>query len=83
MVTSYTDQVERVEWMDASSRADWLDTSNLPGTIAVVSIGWLSYEGDDYICISASHYNTDGVDMWGDTIAIPKGMVVSRKQLEI
>lgn len=83
MVTSYTDRFERVIWMDASSKTDWILTENLPKCTECESHGWIAYEDATQVVLAASRCQSEGETMWSETIAIPLGMIVSRKQLEI
>lgn len=82
-MTSYTYKFEKIVWMDAASQSGWHTDEHLPRCYQVQSHGFVSYEDEEQVVLSGSRYWENGVVTWGESIAIPKGMIVLRKQLEV
>lgn len=71
----------KVLWLDACSCDEWTETDKLPAPIPVTSMGWMAKEEEDYIVLAASHYGEE-VDVWGQTITIPSGMIVKMDDID-
>ena len=71
----------KVVWMDAAHGGEWYTTDQLPAPDTVTSTGWIAYEGDKHIVLAASHYGDDA-PTWGQTIAIPTGMILTMEDFD-
>lgn len=76
-----------VIWRDAVSAQDWRDADHWPKSVKIITRGWLVHENDLDVVISATHHTEwterEGDEEFGEIIAIPKGMIVSQKELTI
>lgn len=74
-----------VIWDDAASNSDtWVNTADIATPEQVITRGWLVKETSTYVSIASSVSNeADHEDNVGNTMTIPKGMVVSRRDLKL
>lgn len=75
-----------VIWHDANAQADWSEFKDLPAPTEVVSRGWLVKKTKEYVVLSASlSLNAPKADTYefGETIAIPMGMVEKIRKLKV
>lgn len=68
------DFVEAV-WIDANRSTGWTHMSDIPKVVKCVTRGWEIYEDDEQIVLAGT---TSGDGEYGEVIAIPKGMLVSK-----
>lgn len=71
-----------IEWQDATSNDGWTSPDADVDVEHIVSAGWLIKETDVYITIAGSIYRNSPSTI-GSTMTIPKGMIVSRKEVKI
>lgn len=74
-----------VIWNDAASNSEtWVDIDDVVTPEQVVTTGFLVKECSDYITVAASVSNEeDHIKNVGNTMTIPKGMIVSRREVKI
>jgi hypothetical protein len=74
-----------VIWDDAASNSKtWVTVGEVTGPEQVITRGWLVKETDSYIAIAGSVPNEDLDELTvGNTMTIPKGMIVSRRDLKL
>lgn len=74
-----------VIWDDAASNSEaWVHKNDLALPEQVITRGWLIKEDDRAIYIASSiANNVEFEDTVGNTMTIPKGMVVSRRDLKV
>lgn len=74
-----------IVWDDAASNSEtWVTTDAIAGPEQVITRGWLVKETDKYIAIAGSVAN-EAIEneTVGNTMTIPKGMIVSRRELKL
>lgn len=74
-----------VVWDDAASNsATWVTPSEIAGPEKVITRGWLIKETPTYVAIAGSVAN-EAIEneTVGSTMTIPKGMIVSRRELRL
>lgn len=74
-----------VIWNDAASNsATWVHVSEVQRPEQVNTRGWLVHDEPDFITIASSVSNEDlEEDIVGNTMTIPRGMIVSIKELRV
>lgn len=73
----------KVDWIDASHGSGaWCNTSELPKCDPMTSFGWLAVDDKTYVVLAGTHYTSEGADYWGQTIAIPRGMIVGMDDID-
>lgn len=73
-----------VHWKDAASRAEWQVRGEKSKLAEVIHRGWLYEEDGDSISLCAGVVmGKTGVTDVGDTITIPRGCIVTIKEIEI
>jgi hypothetical protein len=74
-----------IVWDDASSNsASWVAISDIAAPEQVITRGWLVKETDAFVSLAASVSNEDlAEEIVGNTMTIPKGMIVSRRYLKL
>lgn len=74
-----------IVWDDAASNtATWVSTADISGVEQVITRGFLVKETDKFVCIASSVSNeSEKEDTVGNTISIPLGMIVSRRELRL
>lgn len=85
--TPYTPPYPFVEivWDDAASNSEtWVAIADITGPEQVITRGWLVKETATHVCIAGSVANEElDVDYVGNTMTIPLGMIVSRRELRL
>lgn len=71
-----------IEWHDATSNDGWTSPDADVDVEHIVSAGWLIKETEIYVTIAGSIYRNSPSTI-GSTMTIPKGMIVSRKEVKI
>ena len=72
-----------VQWHDTCSDSRWCAFDGLPKPLIVHSRGWLIEHGRKSVTLSASLIDSDATDMkFGDNICIPKGCIISIKEIK-
>jgi hypothetical protein len=74
-----------IVWDDAASNAEtWVTTDAITGPEQVITRGWLVKETDKYVAIAGSVAN-EAIEneTVGNTMTIPLGMIVSRRELKL
>lgn len=84
---AYTPPYPFVEiiWDDAASNSEtWVTTDDITGPEQVITRGWLVKEEEKFIAVAASVAN-EAIEneTVGNTMTIPKGMIVSRRELKL
>ena len=70
-----------VVWDDAASNSStWVTIAEVTGPEQVITRGWLVKETDTVLAIANVEIEEDTV---GNTMTIPKGMIVSRRTLRL
>jgi hypothetical protein len=74
-----------IVWDDAASNSEtWVTADQITGPEQVITRGWLVKETDKYIAIAGSVANENlEEDHVGNTMIIPKGMIVLRRELRL
>lgn len=74
-----------VIWNDAASNSEtWVPIAEISGIEQVITRGWLVKETEAFLAIAGSVSNENlEVDQVGNTISIPIGMIVSRRELRL
>lgn len=74
-----------VIWNDAASNSEtWVHLKDITPPEKVNSTGFLVKETDDYITIAVSvSVEQANMDTVGNTMTIPKGMILSRREVRI
>lgn len=74
-----------VIWNDASSNSEsWVHLNDIATPEQVNTTGFLVKETDEYITVAASIANhPEEIETVGNTMTIPKGMIVSRREVRI
>jgi len=72
-------------WDDASSNSEsWTSIKDIAAPEQVITRGWLVQDTDAYVSIAASVSNEDlHEEVVGNTMTIPRGMIVSRRVLSL
>lgn len=72
-------------WDDAASNAStWVHKDNMEHPEQVVTVGWLIKEDDKAVYTASSIANDkEHEDDVGNTMVIPKGMIVSRREVKL
>lgn len=72
-------------WDDAASNSEtWVTAEQITGPEQVITRGWLVKETDTFVALAGSVANEDlDEDHVGNTMTIPKGMIVSRRELRL
>jgi hypothetical protein len=87
MPATYTPPYPFVEiiWDDAASNsATWVTADEITGPEQVITRGWLVKETDAYVALASSVANEElHEETVGNTMTIPKGMIVSRRELKL
>lgn len=87
MARSYKPPYQYIEviWDDAASNTDaWVHKDEMQEPEQVLTRGWMIKEDDRAIYIASSVSNTkDFEDTVGNTMTVPKGMLVSRRNLRV
>lgn len=75
--------IYKVKWLDHFSETGWKDNTELvewaKDRNTCVTVGFLSYQDNDIIVIAGSH---DGLESYGDFMAIYKNCIISIDTLE-
>ncbi|MGZ6199172.1 MAG: hypothetical protein ACXWNL_16170 [Vulcanimicrobiaceae bacterium] len=74
-----------IVWDDAASNSEtWVTTDAIAGPEQVITRGWLVKETDKYVAIAGSVAN-EAIEneTVGNTMTIPLGMIVSRRELKL
>ena len=69
-----------VVWLDANRSLGWTLAGEMPQPAKCVSRGWVWQDDAAAVVLYSTITESDPVE-YGETIAIPKGMVVSMKEL--
>lgn len=74
-----------IVWDDAASNSEtWVTASEITGPEQVITRGWLIRDEAKYVAVASSVSNEDlEEDHVGNTITIPRGMVVSMRELRL
>jgi hypothetical protein len=74
-----------IVWDDAASNsATWIEPSDITGPKQVITRGWLVKETDKAVSVAGSVANeVIENETVGNTMTIPKGMIVSRRELRL
>lgn len=74
-----------VIWDDAASNSEaWVHKDDIALPEQVITRGWLIKENDRSIAIASSISNIEEFeDTVGNTMTIPKGMIVSRRKITV
>lgn len=87
MSKAYTPPYPFVEivWDDAASNsATWVEVSEVTAPEQVITRGFMVKETDTYVCLAGSVSNEELHEQTvGNTMTIPKGMIVSRRELRL
>lgn len=77
--------IVEVIWDDAASNSQsWVDLDDIVEPEQVNTTGFLVKETDEYVTVAASVSNEeDHIKTVGNTMTIPKGMIVSRREVKI
>lgn len=72
-------------WDDASSNSEsWTSIKDIAAPEQVMTRGWLVKETDSYVSVASSVPNEDlHEEIVGNTMTIPVGMIVSRRELSL
>jgi hypothetical protein len=83
----YVIPFRRVEviWDDATSNSDsWVEIDDIVKPERVNTSGWLVKEEETYVTVAASvSADGEGSDVVGNTMTVPRGMIVSIKDISI
>jgi len=74
-----------IVWDDAASNSStWVLPSEIAGPEQVITVGFLVKETDTYITVAGSVAN-EAIEneTVGNTMTIPKGMIVARRELRL
>lgn len=76
---------EEVIWDDAASNSEsWVHISDVIAPEQVVTRGWLVKETEKAVTLAASvSMQQEFEETVGNTMTIPKGMIVSRRQITV
>lgn len=74
-----------IVWDDAASNsATWVHLNDIATTERVITRGWNVKETDDAITLASSISADDhDLDIVGNTMTIPKGMIVEQRKLRV
>lgn len=74
-----------IVWDDAASNSEtWVTADAITAPEQVITRGWLVKETEGYVALAGSVANEElDEDHVGNTMTIPKGMVVSRRELRL
>jgi hypothetical protein len=74
-----------IVWDDAASNSEtWVLARNIAGPEQVITRGWLVRDEPKYVAVASSVSNEDlEEDHVGNTITVPRGMVVSMRELRL
>lgn len=74
----------QVLWTDAASNAaTWTTVSDIVETIKVLSVGWAVKDTEAYLTLASSmHVEEEDGDV-GNTMTIPRGMILSVKEIRV
>lgn len=72
-------------WDDAASNSEsWVNLSDIQEPERVNTTGFLVKETDEYLTVANSvSAEEDFIDTVGNTMTIPKGMIISRREVRI
>jgi hypothetical protein len=72
-------------WSDATSNSDsWVHLDDIATPEQINTTGFLVKEADDYVTVAASvSTQEETIGTVGNTMTIPKGMIVSRREVRI
>lgn len=74
-----------IVWDDAASNSEsWVAIKDVSELEQVITRGWLVKETVKFVCIAGSVSNEeDHEEIVGNTLSIPLGMIVSRRELSL
>lgn len=74
-----------IVWDDASSNSEtWVTADAIAAPEQVITRGWLVKETETFVSIAGSVANESlEEDYVGNTMTIPKGMIVARRELKL
>lgn len=74
-----------VVWEDAASNSDsWISIPDISEPIQINTRGWLIKDEDGYVVVAASvSHDGEGDDNVGNTMTIPRGMILSIKDIKV
>lgn len=74
-----------VVWEDAASNSEtWVTTKEITAPEEVITRGWLVRDEPKYVAIASSVSNEDlEEDHVGNTITIPRGMIMTLRELKL
>lgn len=74
-----------IVWDDAASNSEsWVAVADVAPLEQVITRGWLVKETEKFVCIAGSVSNEeDHEEIVGNTLSIPLGMIVSRRELSL
>jgi hypothetical protein len=73
-----------VHWKDAASLAEWQGIGGAPKLAEVIHRGWLFSEDGDSVSLCAGIVlGKTGVIDVGDSITIPRGCIVSIREIDV
>lgn len=77
--------IVEVIWSDAASNSEsWVDLDDIATPEQVNTTGFLVKETDVYVTVAASvSTEEDHIKTVGNTMTIPKGMIVSRREVKL
>jgi hypothetical protein len=76
-------KVVLVTWKDAVADSGWQSVEAEPVLHDIMTIGYLHHENDELICLAGSWGENEGSIETNNRITIPKGWIISRKEIEI
>lgn len=87
MTKSYRPPYKFIEviWDDAASNSDaWVHKDDIALPEQVITRGWLIKEDERSVAIASSVSNVEEFeDTVGNTMTIPRGMIISRRELKV
>lgn len=74
-----------IHWEDITGCAEWCGLDDLPKLTTVVHRGWVVYEDDKVVVLSASYQMPEIGDVThiGDACTIPLTNVIKRRKLNV
>lgn len=74
-----------VVWEDAASNSEtWVIAKEITGPEEVITRGWLVRDETKYVAVASSVSNEDlEEDHVGNTLTIPRGMIMSMRELRL
>jgi hypothetical protein len=74
-----------IVWDDAASNsATWVHLNDIASTERVITRGWLVQQSDDSLTLASSVSGDDhDIDIVGNTMTIPKGMIVEQRKIRV